>query len=99
MPFFHRPTLIALTFAALPLAGAASAQEAAAPDCDRVAEIVMGAVNARAKGESKAGARRVLRSELGRTAGDELANWVYALPEEMLTDEVGAAWKSQCETL
>lgn len=99
MTFLTRPTFLALSMLALPLAGAAEAQEAAARDCDRVAEIVMGAVNARADGASKAKARRALRSELGQTAGDELANWVYGLPEEMLTEEVGQAWKSQCQTL
>lgn len=93
-----RLTASVLAVFALGLAAPVVAQ-GSVPDCDRVSEVVMGAVNARVAGDTKNKTRRALRHELGRTAGDELAEWVYALPEEMLTDEVGKAWKSQCESL
>ena len=31
-----------------------------------------------------------------RGAGDMLADWIWSLPEDQLTDEVGAAWEAQC---
>ncbi|MBN9889230.1 hypothetical protein [Salipiger abyssi] len=64
--------------------------------CATSAGIVMTAVQARKDGESKAKARRALREALDRTAGDMLAEWIWELPEEQLTEEVGAAWEAQC---
>jgi hypothetical protein len=68
-------------------------------DCDRAAAVVMQAVEARSAGTAEAEAARLLTAELGDAVGAELAAWVYALPPELLTEEVGRAWKSQCEAL
>lgn len=77
----------------------ALAQEPLKPDCAAQADLVMEVVNGRADGIRKGKARRVLRAGLDRTAADMLAEWVYALPEEQLTDEVGKTWKTQCEAM
>ncbi|MBV2360320.1 hypothetical protein KUH32_11075 [Thalassococcus sp. CAU 1522] len=78
------------------VASTASAQQT---DCDAQAALVMQAVESRATGEPMRKTRRALREELGRTAGDALAEWIYALPPEQLTDAVGESWKAQCEAL
>lgn len=85
-----------LVLALLPLATPASAEDY---DCDRAAAVVMSAVEARVAGAPEAEAGRALSAELGAGVGGELAKWVYALPPELLTEEVGRAWKSQCEAL
>ncbi|PYG27050.1 hypothetical protein [Pelagimonas varians] len=77
----------------------AMAQEALKPDCDAQAALVMDVVNDRVDGVRKGKARRVLRAALDRTAADMLADWVYALPEEQLTDEIGKTWKTQCAAM
>lgn len=77
----------------------AMAQEPLKPDCDAQAALVMDVVNDRVDGVRKGKARRVLRAELDRTAADMLADWVYALPEEQLTDEIGKTWKTQCAAM
>lgn len=79
--------------------GAQAESDALDIDCAAQAELVMEVVTGRTEGVRKRKARRTLREGLGKTAGDALAEWVYSLPEEQLTDEVGAAWKAQCETL
>lgn len=78
---------------------AAWAEEPLKPDCDAQAALVMDVVNDRASGVRKGKARRVLRAALDRTAADMLADWVYALPEEQLTDEIGKTWKKQCAAM
>ena len=74
----------------------------AAPDADKVAAcdksvaVVMAGIQARKDGASMGKTRRAMRKELDRTAGDMLAEWIYALPEDQLTEEVGTVWKAQC---
>lgn len=68
-------------------------------DCNRAAEVVMQAVEARVDGASQEDAGKALTAELGEGVGDQLAAWVYALPPEQLTPAVGEAWKTQCEAL
>ncbi|MDA7426083.1 hypothetical protein [Thalassococcus lentus] len=83
--------------ALMPVAGAA--EDTPAMDCAEQAELVMQAVNARAEGEPKRKTRRMLRAALDREAGDMLADFIYTLPEDQLTDAVGDAYKAQCEAL
>ncbi|MBY6003532.1 hypothetical protein KUV62_06420 [Salipiger bermudensis] len=81
--------------ASLPLA--ASAQQDKAAACAESAGIVMQAVESRKEGVAKSKARAALRDQIGdRGAGDMLADWIWSLPEDQLTDEVGAAWEAQC---
>ncbi|MCC1491727.1 hypothetical protein [Cognatishimia sp. F0-27] len=89
-----RALVFAIFFAAP--AGIAFADEAKEQACDKQVALVMQAVNARAEGQSMRKTRTMLRKELDRTAGDALAEWIYALPEAQLTDAVGDAWKTQC---
>ncbi len=88
--------LLAALICAAPMV---SAEEAVKPDCDAQAALVMDVVNGRIDGVRKGKARRVLRAGLDRTAADMLAEWVYELPQDQLTDEIGTAWKARCETL
>ena len=92
-------TRLVLLGALILAAPIAWADEPTALDCDAQVELVMGVVNGRVEGVRKAKARRVLRDGLDRNAADMLADWVYELPPEQLTDEIGAAWKVQCEAL
>lgn len=77
----------------------AQAESAAKPDCAAQAALVMEVVNGRVDGVRKGKARRDLVKSLDKTAGEMLADWVYSLPEEQLTDEVGKAYKAQCEAM
>ncbi|SMX30279.1 hypothetical protein TRP8649_04422 [Pelagimonas phthalicica] len=77
----------------------AQADSAAKPDCAAQAALVMEVVNGRVDGVRKGKARRELVKSLDKTAGEMLADWVYSLPEEQLTDEVGKAYKAQCEAM
>lgn len=88
--------VLALAVWAAPMA---LAEESEKPDCDAQVALVMEVVNGRVDGVRKGKARRVLRQGLDRTAADMLADWVYTLPEEQLTEEVGLAWKTQCDAL
>ncbi|MCR8546795.1 hypothetical protein M4578_03065 [Salipiger sp. P9] len=87
--------VLAMVLAAGPLTAQVSAAEKKTR-CAESAAIVMTAVQARKDGESKAKARRTLRKELDRTAGEMLADWIWDLPEEQLTEEVGQLWEAQC---
>ena len=82
---------------ALAVAGPAFAQ--GKTDCAQQAEIVMGAVEARADGQSKRKTRATLNDALGKDAAKALADWIYTLEPEQLTDDVGKAYKVQCEAL
>ncbi|WP_299928966.1 hypothetical protein [uncultured Pelagimonas sp.] len=88
--------LLAALICAAPMA---SAQEAVKPDCEAQAALVMDVVNGRIDGVRKGKARRTLSKSLDRTAADMLAEWVYTLPEDQLTDEIGTNWKAQCDAL
>ena len=79
------------------LAVPAHAQQDKAAACAKSAGVVMQAVEARKQRAAKSQARAVLREQIGdRSAGDMLADWIWSLPEDQLTDEVGAAWEAQC---
>lgn len=69
------------------------------PDCDAQVELVMGAVDARADGQSKRRTRNGLKKELGENAAEMLADWIYALDKSQLNEEVGAVWRAQCEAM
>ena len=90
-----RLTLALGLLASLP--AAADAQQDKAAACAESAGIVMQAVEARKQGAAKSKARAALREQIGdRGAGDMLADWIWSLPEDQLTDEVSAAWEAQC---
>lgn len=76
-----------------------SAEEPAKADCDAQAAMVMEVVTGRSDGVAKGKARRELRKGIEKSAADMLVEWVYSLPEEQLTDQIGTVWKAQCETL
>ena len=80
-------------------APAVAQDEAAVSKCDKTAMVVQQAVDARLDGDSKRKTRRMLSAELDRTAGEQLAEFIYGLPEDMLTDDVAAQFKAQCEAL
>ena len=80
----------------LSLATPVLAQPVDKEGCLKSVEIVMAGVNARAEGQTKAQTRRMLRAALDRNAGDQLNEFIWALPEDQLTDAVGEAWKAQC---
>jgi hypothetical protein len=67
--------------------------------CEAQAAMVMEVVTGRVEGKRQKAAERKLRKALGRDAAELLAAWVYSLPEEHLTEEVGTAWQAQCESL
>ena len=89
------PPLALGLLASLPVAAQAQPDKAAA--CANSAAIVMQAVEGRKQGVAKSQARAALREQIGdRGAGDMLADWIWSLPEDQLTDEVGTAWEAQC---
>ncbi|WP_417206578.1 hypothetical protein [Antarctobacter sp.] len=57
------------------------------------------AVQARLDGDTIGKVRRTLRKDMDRTAAEQLAEFVFALPEEALTPEVAKAARTQCEAL
>ncbi len=67
--------------------------------CAQTETWFMSAVEARLEGKSKSRVRRSLRGEMGTTAAEQLVEFVFALPENMLTPEVGKAARAQCEAL
>lgn len=78
----------------------AVAEDAEPSQCEKVESWFNTAVMARAEGAGEGKVRRMMRKEMGdRTAAEELAKHVFALPEELLTEEVGAAARAQCEAL
>lgn len=87
-----------VTLCLLPIA--TSAEDAEPSQCEKVEGWFNTAIAARADGAGEAKVRRMMRREMGdRTAAEELAKHVFALPEELLTEEVGAAARAQCEAL
>ena len=87
---------LAVSFVAMPRD--AQAQQDKTDQCAEAAAIVMSGVDARIEGRSLRQTRTMLRRTLDRTAGDELANWIYALPEEALSEQIGTLWQTQCES-
>lgn len=71
--------------------------------CRAQADMVVEAFNARRDGDSKRKVRRGLRDAVGRTAGDMLADHIWMVPPESLTDEaieaVGKDYMDKCLTL
>ncbi|EBA08030.1 hypothetical protein [Sagittula stellata] len=57
------------------------------------------AVDSRVSGRSKADVRTALRAEMERKAADQLADFVFTLPPNMLTPAVGQAAREQCERM
>lgn len=90
--------LAILSFCLTALTGPVLAE--AAPEkvaaCEKSTAVVMAGVQARRDGVPMRKARREMHAALDRTAGDVLAEWIYGLPEDQLTDEIGEAWKAQC---
>ncbi|ANT62915.1 hypothetical protein AYJ57_20765 (plasmid) [Salipiger sp. CCB-MM3] len=79
-------------FAATPV----SAQSHKALSCENSAKIVMEAVQARKDGVSEKRTERELRRALDRDTGTMVAQWIYGLPEDQLTLDVGRTWEGQC---
>lgn len=75
----------------------ASAQEV--DSCAQTETWFNAAVQARLDGDGKGKVRRALRKEMDRTAAEQLADFVFALPEEHLTPDLGKAARAQCEAL
>ncbi|MGP6087488.1 hypothetical protein [Antarctobacter jejuensis] len=58
------------------------------------------AIDSRILGEPKSSVRRALQAEMGeRKAANELADFVYLLPEEQLTPALAEAARAQCEAM
>lgn len=82
----------------LPAAGFAEGEEVSR--CEKVEMWFNTAIQARVDGSGEGKVRRMMRKEMGdRTAAEELTKHVFALPEELLTEEVGKAARTQCEAL
>ena len=79
----------------------ASAQgaEGTVDKCAQTEAWFMMAVDARLEGDNLRKVRRMLTQEMGRTAAEQLADFVFALPEVHLTPEVGKLARAQCEAL
>lgn len=71
--------------------------------CRSRADLVVDAFNARKAGETKRKVRRSMREELDRNAAEMLAEFVWSVPEEALTEEeigkAGDAFYEQCKAL
>lgn len=83
-------------------ASGAVAQDASEPVVDKCAQSETwfnAAVQARLDGDSIGKVRRNLRKDMDRTAAEQLADFVFSLPQELLTPEVGKAARAQCEAL
>lgn len=91
--------LVAPFVAVVPFVAVADELPRADVDCAGQAALVMQAVTARRDGDGMRKTRRMLRQELDRTAGDMLAEWIFSLPEDQLTEAVGEMWQAQCEAL
>ena len=95
---FTCATLLAAAFAAP--ARADADKEAL---CQARADLVVQAFNARKEGETKRKVRRDMQAALDRTAAEMLAEFVWSVPEEALTEEeigkAGAMFLDQCKAL
>lgn len=100
MRFIIAP-VVAITLAA-PVSAQDTETEAEA-GCRAQADMVVEAFNSRRDGDSKRKVRRGLREAVGRTAGDMLADHIWTVPPESLTDEaiaaVGKDFMAKCLTL
>ncbi|WP_226621835.1 hypothetical protein [Alloyangia pacifica] len=74
----------------------ASAQSDKAARCETSAKTVMEAVQARKDGIPLRRTERELRRALDRDTGATLAQWIYELPEDQLTLDVGRDWEQKC---
>lgn len=90
---------LALVLPLLLLPHAGSAQQYDPQECAEQARMVMVGVTARAEGRSRDQAIRALIDELPEDVATMLADWIYALPPEVLTEQVGEAWRAQCQAL
>ena len=88
---------LVLTLLLLPRAG--GAQQYDPQECAEQARMVMVGVTARAEGRNRDQAIRALDGELPEDVAAMLVDWIYALPPELLTEQVGEAWRAQCEAL
>lgn len=57
------------------------------------------AVDSRILGETQADVGKTLSADMGKEAAEQLVGFVYALPEDQLTHDVGAMARKQCESL
>lgn len=74
---------------------------AAAEDpCDRAEAWFKLAMDMRIMGESKAKVRRTLQGEMGeKKAANELADFMFLLPDDQLTPQLIQAARAQCEAV
>lgn len=68
-------------------------------DCAAQSDFVMSLVEGRKDGVPRDEAESSAVATLDENAGALLAEWVYTLPEDQLTDAIGVAWKTQCEAM
>lgn len=73
--------------------------EPALDKCEQAEVWFNMAVDARRLGDNKRKVRRMLTKEMGRTAAEQLADFVFALQVAQLTPAVGKAARAQCEAL
>ena len=85
-----------ITVIALFLSAPLLAEETQALDCAGQAELVMSLVQSRQEGVPVAEAGATASEALDEIAGAMLADWIYGLPEEQLSEELGQMWQSQC---
>ncbi|GGO50946.1 hypothetical protein SAMN05444398_101834 [Roseovarius pacificus] len=94
-------TRLAAFAAALLMAMPVAAQDKEAM-CEKTADIVGKAVTSRADGAAAEATVKAVTGTIGdadaryRPAVQPIVDWVYTLPEELLSDEVEVSYKEQC---
>ncbi len=79
--------------------GILSSGAAAQDKCAATEALFNMGIEARQDGDSKRKVRRMLTREMGRDAAEQLADFVFALPDDQLTPAIGQAARAQCEAL
>jgi hypothetical protein len=81
------------------LSGVALAQSGDGRNCAEQAALVMRGVEARTDGADPAAVREILGERLPDDAAGLLTDWIFSLPDEQLTEAIGAAVEAQCAAL
>ncbi len=67
--------------------------------CAKTGTVVQQAVDARLAGDGKTKTRAMLTAELDAAAGAQLAEFIYSLPANLLTDDVAKQFEAQCKQM
>ncbi len=67
--------------------------------CAAQTALVSDAIDARVAGEDVTAVRMMLTEAILDEAADMLAQWIYSLPDENLSDDTVVAFQTQCEAL